>query len=87
MGYDSSRFNLVAQGIASAQTWHYDDTGGESGATYQGAGWFSDAKNKGVDTGDLVTVKNLAANQVYWGSFTTVQDTGATQGTVTFDTD
>lgn len=87
MTYDSFRFNLNAQGIKGSRQWEYTDTGGETGAVFQGAGWFADAKDKGVDTGDRVVVHDTTNNQVYHGTFTTVQDTGATQGTATFDTD
>lgn len=86
MGYDSSRLSLIAQGIAGPQMWLYRDTGGESVGTYQGAGYFSDAKDRGVDTGDPVMVLDDANSIVWRGHFITVQDTGATQGTVRFDT-
>ena len=87
MGYDSSKLNLNAQGIKGARIWDYEDTGGETGAVFQGAGWFTDAKDKGADTGDRVVVRDIANNQIYQGYFSAIQDTGATQGTVTFDTD
>ena len=87
MGYDTSKLNLTSQPIAGPKTWDYEDTGGESAATYVGSGWFTDAKDKGADTGDYIVVRDRANNQIYHGYFSTVQDTGATQGTVTFDTD
>lgn len=87
MGYDSSRLNLISQGIARNKLWDYEDTGGESGSTFVGAGWFTDAKDKGVDTGDHIVIRDLTNHQIYQGYFSTVQDTGNTQGTVTFDTD
>lgn len=87
MTYDPSKLVLQSQSIAGIKRYVYTDTGGETGATFQGAGWFTDAKNKGADTGDLITIYDKTNGQVYDGYFSTVQDTGATQGTVTFDTD
>lgn len=86
MGYDSSKFNLIAQGVADAQRWYYFDTGGESVAGYSAAGFFSDAKDKGVDTGDHVTIYNKTGSKIYDGFIVAVQDTGATQGTWKRDT-
>lgn len=86
MGYDSSRLNNVGQAIAGPPQWQYLDTGGESASTYQGAGYFTDAKNRGVDTGDPIIIIDLANKETWQGRFITVQDTGATQGTVRLDT-
>jgi hypothetical protein len=86
MGYDPSKLTLTGQAIAGPKCWNYYDTGGESVVTYEGAGYFTDAKQRGVDTGDEIKVWNKASNIVYSGRFTAVQDTGATTGTVTLDT-
>ena len=86
MGYDAGKLSLIAQGIFGSSLWMYTDTGGEAVSVYEGAGYFTDAKQRGVDTGDFVFVKNDASDVVYHGRFTTVQDTGATTGTVTLDT-
>lgn len=86
MGYDSSKLNLHSQGIAAARQWYYEDTGGETVAVYTGAGWFTDAKDKGVDTGDYINIFDRKNTIQYEGYFSTVQDTGDTQGTVTLDT-
>lgn len=87
MTYDPSKLVLLSQPIAGHKEWRYDDTGGESAATFAGAGWFTDAKNKGVDTGDTILVHDKTNHQFYRGYFSSIQDTGNTQGTVTFDTD
>jgi hypothetical protein len=88
MGYDSSKLTLYAQAIAGKKLFLYEDTGGESTGTYQGAGYFANAKAVGADTGDLVKIFDKANNETYDGVFITVQDTGATTGTVKItDTD
>lgn len=86
MGYDASKLTLCGQAMAGPKKWDYYDTGGESVATYEGAGYFTDAKNRGVDTGDRIEIYDNSAKKVYSGRFTGVQDTGATSGTVTLDT-
>lgn len=86
MGYDAGRLSLRSQAIAGPKEWVYFDSGGETAATYEGTGYFTDAKDRGVDTGDLIQVYNKASNIVYRGRFTVVQDTGETQGTVNLDT-
>lgn len=86
MGYDAGKLTLCGQAMAGPKKWVYHDTGGEAVSVYEGAGYFTDAKNRGVDTGDAIEVWNGASNIVYHGRFTTVQDTGATSGTVTLDT-
>jgi hypothetical protein len=86
MGYDNGKLTLVQQSIAGRKEWLYEDTGGEAITVYQGAGYFADAKKYGVDTGDPITIVD-AANKITWrGHFITLQDTGATQGTVRLDT-
>jgi hypothetical protein len=86
MGYDNGKLYLVQQAIAGPKQWLYHDTGGESVVTYEGAGYFANAKDMGVDTGDYIHIRDDANDYVYSGRFTTVQDTGDTQGTVTLDT-
>ena len=87
MGYDTKSFNLTSMGIASAKQWIYVDTGGEADASvYAAAGYFTDAKDKGVDTGDRVSILDVVKSAWQTGTMTTVQDTGATQGTWTNDT-
>ena len=86
MGYDKSKFSLVSQGLAAHQEWHYYDTGGESVAGYMGVGWFTDAKDRGVDTGDYVTIYNASSKLLLSGLMVVVQDTGATQGSWKRDT-
>ncbi len=85
MGYDTSKFNLVAQGIAKAQRWDYEDTGGETATAFAANGFFADAKDKGVDTGDPVLIRDLANAIQYEARFSAIQDTGS-QGTVVLDT-
>ena len=89
MGYDAGKLSLKTQPMAGYKEWVYVDTGGETVATYEGAGYFANAKNVGADTGDPITVINRAtptAAVVYRGKFTAIQDTGNTQGTITLDT-
>lgn len=86
MGYDAGKLNLEGQPMAGRRSWVYDDTGGESVATYEGAGFFTDANDLGVNVGDPVEIVNRASDTVYRGRFTAVQDTGETQGTVVLDT-
>ena len=86
MGYDAGGLSLVNQAIAGRRSWAWNDTGGENVATYEGSGFFTDAKKLGVNAGDPVEIVNRATNAVYHGRFTAVQDTGGTTGTVTLDT-
>lgn len=86
MGYDAGKLLLRDQPMAGPKSWIYDDSGGEAVATYEGSGFFTDAKDLGVDTGDELTIVNRSSSTVYHGRFTTVQDTGDSQGTATLDT-
>lgn len=87
MGYDNGKLQLGGQGGAvGVKCWNYVDTGGEAVSVYEGAGYFADAKDYGVTVGDPIMILNRASDIVYSGRFTTVQDTGGTQGTVTLDT-
>jgi len=82
MGYDSSKLVLQSQSIAGIKQFVYTDTGGEAVGTYQAAGYFTNAKDVGADTGDIVKIVDTTNNETYDGVFITVQDTGNTQGTV-----
>lgn len=90
MTYDPSRLSLESQPPgAGRKKWVWPDTGGETVATYEGSGFFTNAGKYGVSVGDRIEIINLAtpsATIVYSGKFTVVQDTGNTQGTVTLDT-
>jgi hypothetical protein len=86
MAYDTSKFNLIAQGIATDQQWFYSDTGGETAAGYSAAGFFTDAKDKGVDTGDVVIIRDVSGGKLYQGYMHAVQDTGSTSGSWKQDT-
>ena len=86
MTYDVGKLNLQSQPLSGPKQWHYEDTGGESAATYAGAGWFTDAKDRGVDTGDLLQIFDRKNSAVYNGYFSVIQDTGNTQGTAVLDT-
>lgn len=75
---------LVSQGITGHKIWSYTDTG-SIGDVADVAGYFSNASECGVDTGDLIYIRanNGFTNRLVWGAaFSIVQDTGATQGTV-----
>jgi hypothetical protein len=86
MGYDAAKLTLLGQAIAGRKCWIYEDTGGEAVSAYQANGYFTDAKQRGVDTGDPITVIDVANSETWQGRFITLQDTGATTGTVRFDT-
>ena len=86
MGYDTSRLNMVTQGITGIRQWHYVDTGGEASSVYVGAGYFTDAGDRGADTGDYILIWDSTNTIQYSGYFSAVQDTGAPQGTVVLDT-
>lgn len=86
MGYDAGKLHLVSQGIAGSQRWEYYDTGGETIAGYSAEGFFSDAKDYGVDTGDFVTINNRGTGDYLTGFMYKLQDTGATQGSWKRDT-
>lgn len=88
MGYDSSKLVLHGQAIAGTKQFVYTDTGGETTGTYQGVGYFANAKANGAAVGDFVKIVDQGNNETYDGIFITVQDTGATTGTVKItDTD
>lgn len=86
MGYDKGKFNLSTQSLVGVRSWDYYDTGGETVAGYTASGFFADANDKGVSVDDPIRIVDAANGIVYTGKFTVVQDTGATQGTVSLDT-
>lgn len=86
MSYDADQFGLESQAIAGNRRFRYVDTGGETAAAFQAAGFFADAKAKGARVGDRVEIADLNSDDVLTGVFLTVQDTGGTSGTVKLDT-
>ena len=86
MAYKSSKLNLVTQGIAGPRHWIYSDTG-DSPSTIVAAGFFTDAGDKGAQAGDTLTWQELTTPNAYDAHFSTVTDTGDTQGTIVLDTD
>lgn len=86
MAYATKNFNLLSQAITVAKTWVYVDTGTDDSASYANVGYFADAKDKGVDTGDRVEIYETASKVWQSGFMTTVQDTGSSQGTWVNDT-
>ena len=85
MTYQSSKLNLIGQGIVGARRWDYEDTG--SGvASVVGGGFVTDAKSKGMAVGDHVIIRDLTNTIQYEARVTVVQDTGGTQGTLVLDT-
>jgi hypothetical protein len=75
---------LIAQGITGGKLWDYTDTGSIADVA-DVSGYFASASLCGVDTGDLIFIhaNNGYTNRLVFGaSFASVQDTGATQGTV-----
>jgi hypothetical protein len=79
-----NNLRLVMQGITGGKVWHYTDTGA-IGDVADVAGYFTNASECGVDTGDLIFISanNGYTNRLVFGAaFASVQDTGATQGTL-----
>lgn len=82
--YSKQRLTLVHQPIAGPKTWSYWDTGA-IGDISEVAGFFANAKDMGMDTGDFVFIRandGAATDVVRGAAMSVVQDTGATQGTV-----
>lgn len=86
MPYTSKNLNLTTQGIVGPKSWVYLDTGDDESANYAVAGFFSDAKDKGVSVGDQVSIYEAASAVWQSGHMSAVQDTGGTTGTWTNDT-
>jgi hypothetical protein len=79
MTYKSEKLNLMAQSIAGTRQWSYNDTGYVL-APAADVGYFADAKAKGVKVGDIIHASNTVSADRF--VFLTVQDTGATSGSV-----
>lgn len=77
--YSKDKLRLISQGVTGGKVWSYTDTG----TVADTAGFFANAGDMGVDSGDLILVGGLAgtSRRVYGAAFAPVQDTGATQGT------
>lgn len=81
--FSKDRLKLVSQGIVGGKIWHYHDTGALADVA-DAAGFFTNASECGVDSGDLMFISANNGNTtrtVYGVAFAPVQDTGATQGT------
>lgn len=79
-----NNLRLISQGITGGKIWDYTDTGAIADVQ-DVAGYFTQAGDMGVDSGDLIFIhaNNGYTNRlVYGASFAPIQDTGATQGTV-----
>lgn len=77
-----NQLKLVSQGIVGGKVWHYHDTGALADVA-DVAGYFTNASECGVDSGDLIFISANNGNTtrtVYGAAFSPVQDTGATQG-------
>jgi hypothetical protein len=79
MTYKSDKLNLQSQSIAGVRHWSYTDTGYLL-TTTSVAGYFTDAKAKGVEVGDIIHCSNTTSADRF--VFLEVQDTGATSGSV-----
>jgi hypothetical protein len=82
--YSKDRLMLVSQGIARGKRWLYEDTGALADVA-DVAGFFANAGDMGVDTGDFIEIRannGYTTRVVHGAAFSTVQDTGVTQGSV-----
>jgi hypothetical protein len=82
--FNKDRFSLVSMGIARGKSWLYEDTGALADVA-DVAGYFATAGDLGVDTGDFIQIRannGYTTRVVHGAAFSTVQDTGATQGSV-----
>ena len=83
--WNKNNLRLISQGITGGRVWWYEDTGLFS-AVVDTAGFFQNAGDMGVDTGDFVYVQarggaaGTANSAVYGSAFNKTQDTGASQG-------
>lgn len=77
--YSKDKMRLISQGITGGKVWHYLDTG----TVLDTAGFFANAGDMGVDSGDLIFAGGMAGTTriIKAAAFAPVQDTGATQGT------
>lgn len=77
-----NQLKLISQGITGGKVWHYHDTGALADVA-DVAGYFTNASECGIDSGDLIFISANNGNTtrtVYGASFSPVSDTGATQG-------
>lgn len=79
MTYKTEKLNLQSQSVAGTRHWSYNDTGYVLTAASV-AGYFSDAKSKGVKVGDIIHCSNSTTADRF--VFLEVQDTGASSGSV-----
>jgi hypothetical protein len=77
--YSKDKMKLISQGLVGGKIWSYTDTG----TVLDVAGFFANAGDMGVDSGDLIFAGGLAGTTrtIKSAAFAPVQDTGATQGT------
>ena len=83
-GYDKNKLALISQGITGHKVWSYSDTG-DLGDIQEAAGFVNNAGDMGIDTGDMVYIRMTSGGTtrvVRGAAMLSVQDTGATQGTV-----
>ena len=86
--FKKDNMKLISQGITGGQVWHYEDTGA-IGDLSEVAGYVTVAGDMGIDTGALVIIKandGLLTRVVRSAAMLSVQDTGATQGTLGLST-
>jgi hypothetical protein len=79
-----NNLRLISQGVTGGKLWDYTDTGA-IGDIQDVNGYFAQAGDMGVDSGDLIFIhaNNGYTNRIVYGTgFQPVQDTGATQGSV-----
>ncbi len=77
-----NNLRLISQGLTGGKIWHYTDTGAIADVA-DVAGYFTNASDFGIDSGDLVFISanNGYTNHLVWSAaFGVIQDTGATQG-------
>ena len=82
--YSKNKLSLIGQGITGHKIWSYEDTGILADIE-EVAGFFSDAGDMGMDTGDFLFLKakdGILNKTVRGAAMNKIQDTGATQGTV-----
>ena len=81
--YSKDRMRLIAQGITGGKVWFYDDTGAMS-TVGDVVGFFADAGDMGVDTGDFIFLQATGGannKSIRGAAFASgIQDTGASQG-------
>lgn len=83
MAYNSDYLNLVSGGGPSkSQTWQYAPPAGstqtDAVATVRGAGYISNAKDKGMRVNDVVIVVDTSTPLVSLSRVSVVASTGAT---------